>query len=254
MAGTPLILLPGLMCDRAVWTETMAALPGGNPIDVSAYGDLDTLGLMAARALDQAPPRFAAAGHSMGGRVALEMFRRAPERVAGIALLDTNYRPRPVGEAGAREEYERMELFALARRAGTRVMGEAWVKGMVHASRLADAGLIGAILDMFGRKTADTFAAQIRALLARPDAAALLRAIRCPALVLCGREDSWAPLARHEEMAAMIPGSRLAVVDRCGHMSPMERPEAVASALGEWLHRVDTREHSSSGAPAAADS
>src|SRR6185503_14140526 len=83
------LLLPGLMCDRVVWSETMAALPGENPIDVAAYGELDTLGLMAERVLDLAPPRFGVAGHSMGGRVAFEVFRQAPERVAGIALLDT---------------------------------------------------------------------------------------------------------------------------------------------------------------------
>jgi pimeloyl-ACP methyl ester carboxylesterase len=147
-----------------------------------------------------------------------------------------------------------MELLELARRGSTRIMVERWVKGMVHPDRLGDAKLIGAILDMFARKSADSFAAQIRALLARTDAAPLLPRIACPALVLCGREDSWSPLARHEEMAAMIPGGRLAVIDHCGHMSPMERPEAVASALGEWLHRVDTREHSSAGAPAIADS
>jgi pimeloyl-ACP methyl ester carboxylesterase len=253
VAGTPLLLLPGLMCDRAVWSETMAALPGENPIDVAAYGELDTLGLMAERVLDLAPPRFAVAGHSMGGRVALEVFRRAPERVGGIALLDTNYPPRAAGEAGAREERERLELLALAERFGTRIMGERWVKGMVHPERLGDAALIDAILDMFTRKSTDSFAAQIRALLARPDAAPLLPRIAVPALVLCGREDSWAPLAAHEAMAAAIPGSRLVVIEQCGHMSPMERPAAVAAALGHWLHDVERREHACARAPTPAE-
>jgi pimeloyl-ACP methyl ester carboxylesterase len=233
------------MCDRAVWADTIAALPHETVIDVAAYGDLDSLAAMAGRVLMLAPPRFAVAGHSMGGRVAFEVFRRAPERVAGVALLDTNYPPRAAGEAGAREEGERMELLALARRFGTRAMGDRWVQGMVHPSRLGDAALIGAILDMFVRKTADTFAAQIRALLARPDAAPLLARIAVPALVLCGREDSWAPLAAHEAMAAAIPGSRLVAVERCGHMAPMERPEAVAAALGQWLHDIERRERAS---------
>jgi pimeloyl-ACP methyl ester carboxylesterase len=109
---------------------------------------------------------------------------------------------------------------------------------MVHPSRRADEALIDAIVDMFGRKTADTFAAQIQALLARPDATPLLGTIRCPALVLCGREDSWAPLARHEAMAAALPGGTLAVIENCGHMAPMERPGEVAAALAEWLARV----------------
>lgn len=241
MAQVPFLLLPGLMCDRAVWADTIAALPAGPDAVVPDYGEADTLSLMAERALAVAPPRFAVAGHSMGGRVALEIFRRAPERVAGLALLDTNYTPRAAGEAGAREERERLELLAIARRSGTRAMAENWVKGMVHPGRLADAGLIGAILDMFARKSADVFAAQIRALLARPDAAALLAAVRCPALVLCGREDSWAPPARHEEMAAMIAGSELAIVERCGHMAPMERPGEVAAALARWHARIGAR-------------
>jgi len=240
MASTPLVLLPGLMCDRAVWGEMLPALGGENDIDIAAYGEIDSLGGMAERVLDFAPARFAVAGHSMGGRVALEIFRRAPERVTGLALLDTNYLPRPAGEAGAREERERMELLALARRAGTRLMAERWVQGMVHPARLGDRVLVDAILDMFARKSADTFEAQIKALLDRPDAAPLLPRIACPALVLCGREDSWAPLARHEAMAAAIPGARLAVIDECGHMAPLERPEAVAGAFRQWLAAVDS--------------
>jgi pimeloyl-ACP methyl ester carboxylesterase len=235
--AVPLVLLPGLMCDRAVWGAVMDALPADAEIDVAAYGDIDTLGAMAERVLMLAPPRFAVAGHSMGGRVAFEVFRRAPERVAGIALLDTNYTPRPPGEAGAREERERLELLATARGWGTRAMGRVWVENMVHPSRRGDAALIEAIVDMFGRKSADTFEAQIRALLARPDAAPLLGAIRCPALILCGREDTWAPPARHEEMAAAIAGSTLAVIEECGHMAPMERPREVADALAGWLAR-----------------
>ena len=236
----PLVLLPGLMCDRAVWGGVIEALPPETAIDVAAHGDLDSLRAMAERALTLAPQRFAVAGHSMGGRVAFEMFRRAPERVAGLALLDTNYRPRPAGEAGAREERERLELLAVARSSGTRAMGRSWVANMVHPSRRGDAPLIEAIVDMFGRKSADVFEAQIRALLARPDAAPLLGAIRCPTLIVCGREDSWAPLARHEEMAAAIPGSKLAVIEEAGHMAPMERPRAVAAALAAWLARCDT--------------
>ena len=244
MTDLPLLLLPGLMCDRAVWSDTIAAFPGRPSVVVPDYGDADSLGGMAGRVLAAAPARFAVAGHSMGGRVALEILRRAPERVAGLALLDTNYTPRAAGEAGVREERERLALLEVARRSGTRAMAESWVQGMVHPSRLAEIGLVGAILDMFARKSADVFAKQIRALLARPDATALLGAVRCPALVLCGREDTWAPVARHEEMAALIAGSALVVVEHCGHMAPMERPREVAAALARW--------HARSGAHRAA--
>jgi len=116
-----------------------------------------------------------------------------------------------------------------------RSMGAEWMQQMVHPDRLSDAALIDAILDMMVRKTADIFAAQIHALLQRPDATALLPQIRCPALVLCGREDAWSVLAGHEEMAALIPHSRLAVIEHCGHMSTMECPAEVTAAMRDWL-------------------
>jgi pimeloyl-ACP methyl ester carboxylesterase len=171
----------------------------------------------------------------MGGRVALEVVRRAPGRVERLALLDTGCHARPPGAAGDAERAGRLALLASARERGMREMARTWVQPMVHPERLADAELIDAILAMFARRTPLQFEGQIAALLARPDAADVLRAVTCPALVLCGREDGWAPPPRHEEMAALMPGSRLAILDRCGHMAPMERPDAVAAALIEWL-------------------
>jgi pimeloyl-ACP methyl ester carboxylesterase len=190
---------------------------------------------MAERVLADAPPTFALAGHSMGGRVALEVVRRAPGRVERLALLDTGCRARPPGAAGDGERAGRHALLASAREHGMRAMARTWVQPMVHPERLADAALIDAILAMFARRTADQFEGQIEALLARPDATDVLRAVACPVLFLCGREDGWAPPSQHEEMAALVPGARLAILDRCGHMAPMERPEAVGAALVEWL-------------------
>jgi pimeloyl-ACP methyl ester carboxylesterase len=166
--------------------------------------------------------------------------RREPQRVARIALLDTGWSPRPAGGAGDDERAGRYSLLAIAREHGMRAMGRAWVQRMVHSARLADDALMDAILDMIERQTPDQFAMQIEALLARPDAGAVLRGIRCPALVLCGRQDAWAALAQHEEMATMVPGARLVVIDDCGHMATMERPERVADALLDWLHMPAT--------------
>ena len=174
---------------------------------VHETGPDSSLGAMAERVLATAPATFALAGHSMGGRVALEIMRRAPQRVERIALLDTGWRALPAGSAGEDERAARYALLAIAREQGMRAMGRVWVQRMVHPARLADDGLMDAILDMIERQTPDQFAAQIEALLARPDAGAVLRAIRCPTLVLCGRQDAWSPLAQHEEMAAMIPGA-----------------------------------------------
>lgn len=230
----PLVLLPGLLCDAAAWAPVVRHLPGVD-CRVDALPDHDDVGRIASEVLAAAPPRFALAGHSLGGRVALEIVRRAPDRVVRLALLDTGYAPCPAGEAGAEERRYRHALLALAREQGMAALGERWSKPMVHPSRLADRRLMDDLLAMIARSTPDRFARQIEALLARPDAAPLLAGIRCPTLVLCGRDDMWAPLAQHEELARRIPGSALAAVDACGHMSPMERPSAVAASLRAWL-------------------
>lgn len=231
------MLLPGLMCDAAVWAGQVDALSGRVACHVMAWGRLDSLGAMAEHVLAAAPPGpFALAGHSMGGRVAFEVMRRAPGRVERLALLDTATHPLADGEAGEAERAGRERLLAIARTHGMRAMAREWAAGMVHPDRHHEP-VFEAVVDMVARFTPDQFAAQIRALLARPDAAPLLPAIRCPALVLCGREDAWSPPARHEFMHERIAGSRLVVVEHCGHMSTMERPEAVSAALAGWLDR-----------------
>ena len=234
--GLPtLVLVPGLACDDAVWTPLWpwlqdVARPWVPPPTTHA-----TIGKMAEAVLQAAPAeRFALAGHSLGGRIALEVMRRAPGRVSRLALLDTGWQPLAAGAAGEAERESRGALVALARQAGMRAMGERWSPPMLHPARLGTP-VHEDVLRMIERQSADRFAAQQQALLARPDAGAVLDAIRCPTLLLCGRDDGWSPPARHEEMAARIPGARLVLVDRCGHMSPMEQPEAVARALRAWL-------------------
>jgi pimeloyl-ACP methyl ester carboxylesterase len=115
-----------------------------------------------------------------------------------------------------------------------REMGRDWARGMVHPARLATP-LFGEILDMIERRTPAVFEAQVAALLARPDARPVLQALRCPVLLACGRQDAWSPLSRHEEMLALVPHARLAVIEDSGHMSTMEQPAAVSQALLEWL-------------------
>jgi pimeloyl-ACP methyl ester carboxylesterase len=229
------LLLPGLLCDQAVWAGQIAALSPGVRCLVAEYGEIDSLPQMAQAALALAPPRFILMGHSMGGRVALEIMRTAGARVSALALLDTGYQGRPSGAAGEAEVRARQGLVQLARSRGMRAMGEVWVQDMVLRSRLADAALIESILGMVERRTPEVLAAQIRALLARPEAADVLPRIRCPTLVVCGREDTWSPLARHEAMQRLIPASQLAVIEDCGHMAPMEQPAAVSAQLVPWL-------------------
>ena len=235
MSKPTLLLLPGLLCDRASWAPVVPALEHHAECRVPDYATEHSLAAMAERALADAPPTFALAGHSMGGRVALEVVRRAPHRVTRLALLDTGYRSRPDGSAGDDERRRRHALLALARQRGMRAMGREWMRAMVHPARLDDAALVEDVLAMIARRTPDHYAAQVDALLARPDVTDVLRGLRVPTLIACGRQDAWSPPAQHEEIAALVPGSRLVMIDDCGHMAMMERPGPVADALVAWL-------------------
>jgi pimeloyl-ACP methyl ester carboxylesterase len=230
-----LVLVPGLMCDGAAWSHQVAVLGRDRQIHVAEHGLSDSLGAMAQRILDAATPTFALVGHSMGGRVALEVMARAPERVSRLALLDSGYEALAQGPGGEREKAGRYRLLRMAREEGMLAMAQDWARGMVHPARLADAQLMDAIHSMIVRAGVAQFEAQITALLARPDRSSLLASLQLPTLLLCGREDSWSPLARHEEMARLIRGSHLVSVPDSGHMSTMERPEAVTAALLAWL-------------------
>ena len=196
---------------------------------------LDSLTAMAEHVLRIAPERFWLAGHSMGGRVAFEVYRQAPERVQGIAVLNTGTGPRPEGEPGDKEERGRRALLDVARKQGMHAMAMQWLPPMMHPQRMADTPLVETIVQMLQRKKPDIFERQMNALLNRPDARPVLPTIRCPALFLSGREDSWSPPEAHAAMAAAVPGSRLVIVPDSGHMAPMEQPEAVSAALREWI-------------------
>lgn len=230
-----LMLLPGLNCDAAVWAPQVAALNSQAHCVVPAWGLRDSLTAMAEQALAEAPTeRFALAGHSMGGRVALEVMRLAPQRVTHLALLDTGTHPLAAGEAGEKEKAGRLALLKIAREQGMRAMAREWAKGMVHPDRIGSP-LFEEVLDMFDRGSAAQYAAQINALLNRLDATPLLATIQCPTLVLTGREDAWSGPAQHEAMAAAIAGAKLVIVEHSGHMTTMEQPQAVNRAFAEWL-------------------
>lgn len=232
-----LLMLPGLACDRGVWRQQIDALGDVAACTCADYGSLDALTAMAEAVLRNAPERFSVAGHSMGGRVALEVYRLAPERVARIALLNTGYLPSASGAAGEEERRKRGELVALAQSQGMRAMLKQWLPPMIDSRRIHDAALVNSIIEMMSHKTPEIFAAQVRALLARPDASPVLEQIHSPALLITGREDAWSGPAQHAAMAAKIAGSKLVIVPDCGHMSPMERPAEVSAALREWLNK-----------------
>lgn len=235
---TPLVLVPGLMCNAQVWQAMLAFLPTGTKTLIADHGNAADLSHMAERLLAVAPATFSIAGHSMGGRVAMEVARMAPERVQRIALIDTAYQPRALGDAGELERKRRYVLRNLALEQGVRTMARTWVNDMVHPDRLSDTALIDAIVDMFDEKTAAIFSNQIEALLNRPDASGVLRSLKIPTLLAVGRQDSWANLAQHEAMEKLAPNAVLDVIEDAGHMAPMERPQAMGASLSRWLSRV----------------
>jgi pimeloyl-ACP methyl ester carboxylesterase len=227
---TPLLLLPGLLCDAALWRGQVDDL---DDIAAPLIGDLthdDSVTAMARRALAAAPPRFALAGLSMGGYVAQEIMRQAPERVLRLALLDTSAR------ADSPEQLARRRgLIELAEKGEFKGVTPRLLPVFLHPSRLNDAPLTDAVTAMAERVGKDAFLRQQRAIMGRPDWRQSLPAIRCPTLVLCGREDQLTPLDLSEEIAALVPGARLAVVEDCGHLSTMERPWEVSVELRQWL-------------------
>jgi pimeloyl-ACP methyl ester carboxylesterase len=224
-----------LICDQTVWQRQMDALSDVADCTCADYGALDSLAGMAEAVLRTAPERFSVAGHSMGGRVAFEIYRLAPNRVARIALFDTGYLPLAPGAAGEEEARKRGELVTLAQSHGMCAMLSQWLPPMLHPRRVNETALVNSIIEMMSLKTPEIFAAQEHALLSRPDASPVLEQIRCPALLLCGREDGWSGPAQHAAMSAKIQGSRLVIVPDCGHMSMLEQPAAVSASLREWL-------------------
>lgn len=234
-----MLWLPGLVCDADVFADLIeSAGPGA---EVPDYRDCDSIEAMAARVIDSmGQDRLWLVGHSMGGRVALEVCRQRPDQLRGLVLMSTGFAPLAQGESGALETRNRMELLNIARTQGMRAMGEKWVRGMIPA-RLHGSSLEQRILAMIERHTPDQFGAQLRALLARPDAGATLESIAAPTLLLCGEEDGWSPLDRHRQMEGRIPGSTLAPVPWAGHMLPMEAPAAVAKLIADWKTRHDDR-------------
>jgi pimeloyl-ACP methyl ester carboxylesterase len=206
------------------------------PCHVVSHGKADSLVAMAQQILDNAPAQFNLAGHSMGGRVALEVLRMAPERVLRLGLLGTGFRAKEAGAAGEEEVQKRQALLDIAHQQGVRHMALTWVQHMVAPSRLQDTALIEAIVQMFERKTEDIFKRQIKALLERPDASDVLARVQVPTLVMAGEFDAWASPQQHQDIADLVPARpTVDVVAGAGHMMMMEKPEAVTDSFLNWL-------------------
>ena len=228
-----LALLCGLLCDEDIWREVIAALAAEVDVRVFSFPGFSSIADMAEHVLASVQGRFAVAGHSMGGRVALEIVRRSEGRVTGIALLNTGVHP-----PAAHETVSRGRLVSLARSAGMTALAAEWLPPMLNQTGPVRADVQARLVAMVERCSPDSFAAQIRALLTRPDAAPALAGLRIPTLLLSATGDTWSPPAQHEAMRELCPRAELIVVPEAGHMLPMEQPAAVAAALDSWLDRV----------------
>jgi len=226
----PILLVPGLLCTARLYSEQVAALWSLGPVTVADHTRDDGMNAIARRILSTAPPRFALAGLSMGGYIALTIVRLAPERVARLALLDTSARPDV-----PQQTERRLSQIALAESGKLGEVSQALWPLFVHRDRQQDQSLKQAALGMAEQTGAEAFVRQQKAIMGRPDARPLLAAIKCPTLMLVGDGDVLTPLALAEEIVAGIPGSRLAVIPDSGHLSTMERPEAVNRALVAWM-------------------
>lgn len=229
-AKIPLVLLPGLLCDHALWAAQLTALADIAEMRVADLTRDDSMAAMAARVLAQAPPRFSLAGLSMGGYLAQEIMRQSPERVVRLALLDTSAR------ADTPERLaQRRGLIELAQKGEFKGITPRLLPQWIHPGRLGEEALVRAVTEMTQRVGRDAYLRQMKAIMGRPDGRADLERIRVKVLVLCGREDQSTPLALHEEIASRIPDATLAVIEQCGHLSTMERPDEVNRALRSWL-------------------
>ncbi len=232
IGGEPLVLVPGLNCTGTLFAPQIRAFAGKRTVVVAENRLDDTLEGMAQRLLAAAPERFALGGLSMGGYVALAVMRLAPERVTRLALLDTTARP-DTEEASA----NRRRLITLAEQGRFEEVHPVLWQRLVARERLSDKALEGEVRGMMVDTGAQAFVRQQRAIMARPDARPGLTRIAVPTLVLVGQEDEITPPVTAEEMAGAIPASSLVVVPGCGHLSTMERPDAVNAALAAWLQR-----------------
>lgn len=231
-AKPSLLLIPGLLCDASLWAHQTRYLTEIADIQIVETMMDESFGEMVARMLDAAPATFALAGLSMGGYVALECMRQAPERVTRLALLDTSARADDAATLKRRKSF-----IALAEQGKFKGVTPRLLPSFIHPDRLEEADLADAVTRMAESVGKDAFLRQQRAIMGRPDSRPDLAGIDVPTLVVCGRQDVATPLALSEEIAELIAGARLCIIEECGHLSTMERPHAVTALMRDWLLR-----------------
>lgn len=225
-----LVLIPGLLCDEALWRHQIDYLRDSVTVTVADVTRDDSVAAMAERLLAAAPKSFALAGLSLGGYVAQEVMRQAPERIERLALMATNAR------ADNEEQTKtRAGLIKLAEIGKFKGVTPRLLPNLIHPDRLNDPTVADVVMDMAERVGQEAFVRQQRAIMARKDGRSDLEAIRVPTLVFAGRQDMLCPPKVQEEMAARLPNGKLVFVEDCGHLPPLERPRTTTAVLRYWL-------------------
>ena len=227
---TPLVLVPGLMCDARLFAPQIAALSGERDIILPNVTRRVSIANMAKDVLAAAPHRFAICGLSMGGIIAMEVMRQAPDRIERIALLDTSH----LAESDAQSAWRTRQMLAARDGDLARVMREEMKPNYLFDGP-GRREVLDLCMDMALTLGPHVFLRQCRALMDRIDQSETLRAMDVPSLVLCGRHDALCPVERHETMAALIPNAQLAIVEEAGHLPTLEQPDPVNVSLKTWL-------------------
>ena len=225
-----LLFIPGLLCTGELFAPQMAVLSQRVRPHVANHTAADSLPAIAASILTAAPAQFALCGLSMGGYIAFEIMRQAPQRVIKLALLDTSAKPDTLERSAIRRQ-----LVARAEAEGLGTVSAALYPQWVHPRRVTDHALATEVATMAANTGVTHFARQMAAIAARADSRPGLGAIQVPTLVLVGRQDAATPVADAEEIARGIAGSTLVVLEECGHLTTLEQPDMVTAALLKWL-------------------
>ena len=227
---TPLVLLPGMMCDARLFWPQIAVLSATCTLHLPPIGGFETVQAIAANILRHAPPHFALAGLSMGGIVAMEILAQCPDRVTKIALMDTN----PLAET-PETQARRPPQIARVLAGGLEAVMRDEMKPLYLSNTPHRTDILDLCMDMARALGPETFARQSRALATRPDQTHILRAFKRPALVLMGEADILCPRDRHDLMHALMPQSRLAIIPGAGHLPTLEKPTETTAQLRRWL-------------------
>ncbi len=225
-----LILVPGLLCDEALWDPQLRWLSDVSRMMVGETRLDDSFPDMASRILASAPDRFSLAGLSMGGYVCMEIIAQAPERVERLALFDTSARADTLDQTRRRKAL--IELASIGKFKG---VTPRLLPLLIHTERQSDETLTQTIIDMAGRVGQEGFLRQQTAIMNRPDRRVEFASYDVPTMIVCGRQDALTPVDLHEEMADLVPGARLCIIEECGHLSTLERPHAATALMRDWL-------------------